>query len=81
MTAVLQPTRASQPTPKPLTTGKQSTGILIALWSFVIIPFVALVAAVPVAWGWGLTWLDVAMFLVFYVVGGHRHRHRASTGT
>src|SRR6266511_1554736 len=40
---------------KPLTEGKQSPGMLIALWAFVIIPFAAVIAAVPVAWGWGLT--------------------------
>jgi stearoyl-CoA desaturase (Delta-9 desaturase) len=56
--------------PKPLTEGKQSTGILAALWAFVIIPFVALLAAVPVAWGWGLSWLDVAIFVVLYNIAG-----------
>ena len=35
--------------PKPLTEGKQPLGIIIALWIFVIVPFVALVVAVPVA--------------------------------
>src|SRR5262245_51780381 len=56
--------------PKPLTEGKQSIGVMIALWAFVILPFVALIAAIPVAWGWGLTWLDVAMAVVLYVVTG-----------
>src|SRR5688500_13288334 len=56
--------------PRALTEGKQSLGILIALWVFVILPFAALVAAVPVAWGWGLSWLDVAIGLVFYCVSG-----------
>ncbi len=37
------------PGPKPLTQGAQSRGILVALWAFVVIPFAALVAAVPVA--------------------------------
>src|SRR6266542_7053545 len=55
---------------KPLTEGKQSPGMLIALWAFVVIPFAAVVAAVPVAWGWGLTWLDVAMAAVLYVITG-----------
>src|SRR4051812_43057841 len=55
---------------KSLTEGKQGAGVLIALWVFVILPFVALVAAVPVAWGWGLTWLDVAMTVVLYVITG-----------
>jgi stearoyl-CoA desaturase (delta-9 desaturase) len=56
--------------PKPLTEGKQSIGILIALWAFVVLPFVAVIVAVPVAWGWGLSWLDVAMTAVLYVVTG-----------
>jgi stearoyl-CoA desaturase (delta-9 desaturase) len=57
--------------PKPLTAGRQGWAILAALWAFVIIPFVALVAAVPVAWGWGLTWLDVAMAVSLYMITGH----------
>jgi stearoyl-CoA desaturase (delta-9 desaturase) len=53
-----------------MTEGRQSPGILVALWAFVILPFVAVVAAVPVAWGWGLSWADVAMAAVLYVVTG-----------
>jgi stearoyl-CoA desaturase (delta-9 desaturase) len=73
MSAVLlDPTPGQAPDrgPKALTEGHQSTGILIALWGFVVLPFAALLAAVPVAWGWGLTWLDVALGTVFYVIGG-----------
>jgi len=55
---------------KPLTEGKHSVGVMIALWAFVIVPFVALITAIPVAWGWGLTWLDVAMALTLYVITG-----------
>jgi stearoyl-CoA desaturase (Delta-9 desaturase) len=36
----------------------------------VILPFLAFVAAVPVAWGWGLGWTDVALFLAFYIPSG-----------
>jgi stearoyl-CoA desaturase (delta-9 desaturase) len=70
-TAVLDdaPAGAQRPA-KPLTEGKQSTGILIALWALVIIPFLALVTAVPVAWGGFLTGTDVAIGGVFYVVAG-----------
>jgi stearoyl-CoA desaturase (delta-9 desaturase) len=64
------PTAISTPGPKPLTVGKQSSGILVALWAFVALPFAAVVAAVPVAWGWGLSWLDVAMALSLYVITG-----------
>jgi stearoyl-CoA desaturase (delta-9 desaturase) len=50
------------------------------LYAFVVVPFIALVAAVPVMWGWGLSWLDVGLFVAFYVptllgvtVGYHRY--------
>jgi stearoyl-CoA desaturase (Delta-9 desaturase) len=56
--------------PKPLTEGKQSSGVIVGLWAFVIIPFVALIVAVPVAWGGWLSWTDVAISLVCYVVSG-----------
>jgi stearoyl-CoA desaturase (delta-9 desaturase) len=55
---------------KPLTEGKQPIGILIALWSFVIIPFAALIAAIPVAWGGWLSWTDVILAVFFYLVTG-----------
>ena len=57
--------------PKPLTEGKQPTGILIALWYFVVVPFLAVLAAIPVAvmGGW-LSWTDAAIALVFYVTAG-----------
>ena len=48
--------------------------------AFLIIPFAAVVAAVPLAWGWGLGWTDVGLFAGFYVfstlgvtVGYHRY--------
>jgi stearoyl-CoA desaturase (delta-9 desaturase) len=66
-TTVIEPP-ASQT--KPLTEGKQGPGILVALWAFVVIPFLAVLAAIPVAWGWGLTWLDVVLALAMYVIGG-----------
>src|SRR5437762_5162781 len=56
--------------PKPLTEGKQPLGIMIALWAFVIIPFVALIAAVPVAWGGWLSWVDVSIAAIMYMVTG-----------
>ena len=37
---------------------------------FVAIPLVALVAAIPLLWGWGLGWHDVVIALVFYCVSG-----------
>jgi stearoyl-CoA desaturase (Delta-9 desaturase) len=81
-TAVLPPppTDPGPAAPRPLTIGKQPIGVIIALWAFVTIPFVALLAAIPVFWGWGLNWTDVVLFAIFYVVGAagigtgfHRH--------
>jgi stearoyl-CoA desaturase (delta-9 desaturase) len=47
---------------------------------FILIPFAALVAAVPLLWGWGLGWTDVGLAAGFYLltalgvtVGYHRH--------
>jgi stearoyl-CoA desaturase (delta-9 desaturase) len=66
--------------PKPLIEATQSVTELVVLWIFVVAPFVALLAAVPLAWGWGLSGLDVAMTVVGYLiaiigvtVGFHRH--------
>jgi stearoyl-CoA desaturase (delta-9 desaturase) len=40
----------------------------ITVYLFVILPFLALIAAVPVAWGWGLSWVDVGLAVGWYVV-------------
>jgi stearoyl-CoA desaturase (delta-9 desaturase) len=37
---------------------------------FTGLPMVALIAAVPVAWGWALGWHDIAIAIPFYVVSG-----------
>ncbi|MEV5690804.1 acyl-CoA desaturase [Micromonospora globbae] len=68
-TALLEP-KASGPGPKPLTQGSQSPGILVALWAFVVIPFAALIAAVPMAWGGWLSWTDVGIAAFWYVISG-----------
>jgi stearoyl-CoA desaturase (delta-9 desaturase) len=63
----------SERSPKPLTEGTQSTGILIALWAFVVLPFVALLVAVPVALGLGP---DLARRRVGPSVLRHHHAWR-----
>jgi stearoyl-CoA desaturase (delta-9 desaturase) len=68
--ALLESTVPGGPTPKPLTEGKQPLGILIGLWAFVVVPFIALFVAVPIAWGGWLHWSDVAIAVILYYVAG-----------
>ena len=59
----------------------------VLLTVFLAVPFLALLAAVPLAWGWGLTWRDVIIATVMYyftglgiTVGFHRYlTHRSFT--
>ncbi|MET7907026.1 acyl-CoA desaturase [Streptomyces avermitilis] len=43
----------------------------ITLLLFIIVPFLALLAAVPLAWGWGVSWLDMGLMVFFYYLGCH----------
>jgi stearoyl-CoA desaturase (Delta-9 desaturase) len=52
-----------RPTPK-------GPGERILIGVMVAIPFLALLAAIPLAWGWGLGWHDVIIAVVFYYVSG-----------
>ncbi|GGO08341.1 acyl-CoA desaturase [Microbispora bryophytorum] len=54
----------------PLTEGRKPTAAVAALWVFVLVPFAALAAAIPVAWEWGLSWTDVAIAATAYVLTG-----------
>ena len=57
-TSLIDRPQPQGPAPKPLTEGKQSIGVLIALWAFVTIPFLALIMAGPVAGGGWWSWPD-----------------------
>jgi stearoyl-CoA desaturase (delta-9 desaturase) len=49
----------------------QSRKEQIALGIFIVVPFLAVVAAIPLAWGGWLGWSDVLIFLVAYAITGH----------
>jgi stearoyl-CoA desaturase (delta-9 desaturase) len=54
--------------PKPVFEGGKRPGEQAMLYTFVIVPFVAFLAVIPVAWGWGIGWTDVALMVSFYAV-------------
>ncbi|HSY16237.1 MAG TPA: acyl-CoA desaturase [Jatrophihabitantaceae bacterium] len=67
MTSLLAET---PPGSKPEFEGRKKRGEQFVLYTFVIVPFLAVLAAIPVTWGWGISWSDVALFAVFYIVTG-----------
>src|SRR3954447_8050488 len=78
--APVRPARPDQGLPANALGGEKRTIEQIALYVFVIVPFLALAAAIPAVWGWGLSWTDVTLFAVFYAiaclgitVGYHRY--------
>jgi len=55
-------------------------GMKFTIGIFIFLPLVAVVLAIPVAWGGFLSWVDVALVVVFYAIsafgvtlGYHRH--------
>ncbi|HEX2175476.1 MAG TPA: acyl-CoA desaturase [Nocardioidaceae bacterium] len=49
----------------------QSRKEQVALALFIVVPFLAIAAAVPVAWGGWLGWTDVAIAVTMYWISGH----------
>ena len=75
------PTRTDEP--KPMFGPQRTTAEHVLVYVFILTPFLALIAAVTLAWGWGLSWLNVGLATGFYVVTGiavtvglHRVHHR-----
>jgi stearoyl-CoA desaturase (delta-9 desaturase) len=65
---------------KPMLEAPPPTWAIAAVVVGVAVPFLALLAAVPVAWGRGLSWLDIGIAAAFYLgsgfgvtVGFHRY--------
>jgi stearoyl-CoA desaturase (Delta-9 desaturase) len=71
--------------PQPLIAGRRPLAPHLSVYVFILCPMLALVAAVPLAWGWGLRWWDAALAVCWYVftilgvtVGFHRYfTHKA----
>ena len=50
--------------------GKRPRFESLVVHAFVLLPMLALVAAIPLAWGSGLSWLDVGLAVSFYFLSG-----------
>jgi stearoyl-CoA desaturase (Delta-9 desaturase) len=66
--------------PKPVISGRRQGWAQLAVYLFVAVPMIGLVAAIPFAWGWGLSWVDVVLAVAFFYLSGlgvtigyHRH--------
>jgi stearoyl-CoA desaturase (delta-9 desaturase) len=71
VTALTAPERtAPSGGPKSILDGRRPHGESALVYVFVITPMLALVAAVPLAWGWGLSWLDIGLAVAFYLLSG-----------
>ena len=55
---------------EPITFGQRPRGATALVGTFFVVPMIALAIAVPVAWGWGLSWVDVALAVFFYCLSG-----------
>lgn len=49
----------------------QSRTEQVALGAFIVVPFLAVLAAIPIAWGGWLGWTDLAIMAVMYVITLH----------
>jgi stearoyl-CoA desaturase (delta-9 desaturase) len=68
--SLLDPPAPGQGLSDPVPTPTKSWTQQVTLTIFLVLPFAAIVAAVPVAWGWGLTWRDAVIALVLYFISG-----------
>ena len=50
---------------------RQSLTEQVTLGIFIIVPFLAVFAAIPIAWGGWLGWSDVVIAFVMYAITGH----------
>jgi stearoyl-CoA desaturase (Delta-9 desaturase) len=67
-------------TPEPILAGEKTRTQTVLVKLFVVVPLLALAAAIPFAWGWGLNWTDIGLAVFFYyftglgvTIGFHRY--------
>ena len=85
MTTHTAPENTRRGVSTPVLDGQRPRAEQLLVGVFTVLPMLALVAAVPLAWGWGLSWTDVGLTSAFYLlsalgitVGFHRYfTHRA----
>ena len=86
VTEAASPPIASDALPQGTLTGdQQSRTERILLGTFIAVPFLAILVAIPIAWGGWLGWVDLAIATGMYLISGlgitvgfHRHfTHRA----
>lgn len=73
-TDLMEGASASSGSPVPSATrgGEQKRSVeQVALLLFITVPFLALLAAVPLAWGWGVSWLDLGLMVFMYFLACH----------
>jgi stearoyl-CoA desaturase (Delta-9 desaturase) len=69
--AVLAPSAPSPSRARPdLEPERESISSRILIGVFVAVPLLAVLAAVPLAWGWGVGWRDIVIAVAFYYVSG-----------
>ncbi|WP_026421481.1 acyl-CoA desaturase [Actinokineospora inagensis] len=68
MTTATPTVEKPRPPAKPLLAEQAGRAELVTIRIFLLVPFLALLAVVPVAWGWGIGWVDVAVAAAFYTV-------------
>jgi stearoyl-CoA desaturase (Delta-9 desaturase) len=69
--AVLTPSAPSPSRARPdLEPEPESISSRILIGVFVVVPLLAVLAAVPLAWGWGVGWRDIVLAVAFYYLSG-----------
>ncbi|WP_216209996.1 acyl-CoA desaturase [Amycolatopsis aidingensis] len=70
MTSTLDRSTESTSGRKPILEGRAGAARQVAVYVFIGLPFLALLAAIPFLWGWGLGWLDLALAVGFFYLTG-----------